>query len=271
MVYYNKHINKAYNIMSNKTTKDAELILNVNKTKKKIYQYYKNFKLEAPLFRGGAATYVFLTSMIEQLIVKIIKNASKDVNENKDGVKEITRNKIISTVKANLTTNIIFHEANLCYNSATDYSEGNIMRNKDLDKILIDYFDDEDTILTPQAAMYIKYITAYCIDTCINLLAIIKQNSSAKSIVLDQVVDATRIFTKGLFKGLKVKAYECVEKTKKDDDDKPKKKKKSKKKKSGSDESESDESDGNESDEEENPKKKTKKTKKKKVSESDDE
>jgi len=197
---------------TNGTTRAADLVLNVNKTKKLISTYHENFKLDKPMFRGGSLSYVYLTSIIEHLVVEIIKNSGKDVNENKDGKKEITRNKIINTIKGNDNTDIVFYEANKYYDPAVDYTENSIMKNSDLAELLDKYFKDDDTILTPQASMYIKYVISYAFNKCLYYLVVIKQNSAGKSITLDHIKGATRLFTQKLFKNLNLKAVECVKK-----------------------------------------------------------
>jgi hypothetical protein len=287
--------------MSNKVTKQSGLVLNVNKTKRRIYQYYdafmpdhkigekkeekKEVKKEAkttskkkskskksksdpdatfknkPLFRGGATTYVFLTSIVEQLIVYVISNSCKDVPVNSDSdMKEITRNKIINTIKGNNVLDIIFYEAIKYYDSGINYSENSIMSNRDLEKILDKYLEN-DIGLTPQAVIFIKYITDFSFDTCIKILSIIKQNSPAKSIVLQQVTDCVRLFMskETLFKKFRVNADKCADKVKKitKDDDSD-----SDSEKEEEEEDDDDDDDDNSSDDDDDKKKKKSKSKK---------
>ena len=282
--------------MTNKATKKSGLVLNVNKTKKKICEYYNNFmpdcnigdktkkpikkpekkpakksskksksnkgkKTKAnentPLFRGGPTTYVFLTSVMEQLAVYILQNSCDDISINKETeMKSITRKRIINTLKGNNALDMMFHDAIKHYDSGVDYTSFSIVSNSDLGSMLEEYLD-EDINITPQGAMFIKYIIAESLNKCIKLLSIIKQNSSKKSIIIQYVIDAVRIFIpdEKLFNEFRKNGLICAEKThvvKHDSDS------------SDDDSSDSDESsEEEESSEDEDSKKKSKKKSKK--------
>jgi len=259
--------------MTNIKTKKAGLILNANKTRDKIEEYYSNFKIKnstaskkssnkkstnkkskkksekksktknvnKPIFRGGARTNNLLTSIIEQLIILILSGSIKGVTLDKETeLKILRRTKIIDFIKGNNSFDIMFYKAIKCYDSGIDYSNKNIMTESDINKILKKYLPD-DIILTAEAIMFIKYITYYSLNTCIRILSVIRQSSSGKSIILPQIINCVRLFIPDgeLFKKIKEEADVCVEKVEKYENYI---KEKQKKKKSSDSDSDSDDS-----------------------------
>ena len=273
--------------MTNKITEKAGLILNANKTKKRICSYYSNFKIKStgkkssnkksndkknkkskkktdkksktkdvnkPLFRGGSTTFVFLTSIIEQLIVSILVNSSKGLPIDKESdQKVLRRSKIIDHIKGNKALDVAFYKALKYHDTDVDYSDESIMTDTDLTKILKKYLP-HDIILTAEAIMFVKYVAYHSLNSCIKMLAIVRKSSTGKSIVLNQVISCVKIFIDEgeLFTKIKEKADVCVEKVEKYENsqkekksDKKGKKKGGNKKKNDSDSEEEDSDSGN--------------------------
>jgi hypothetical protein len=194
----------------NKSTRNAKLVLNVKKTRKRIYKYYESLRLDKPQFRGGDGPAVFITSVIEQLFAKMLIDISRDFEDNE---KVISRPRIIKHIIRNINLKTVFCKAISIFDSSKDYSDSNIVTEKNIFAMMDKYLDDENISLTPQALIFIRYLITSSFERCIVSVARIKKCSNAKSIKLTECMAATQEFldSDDLFNFFKTKAKRAVE------------------------------------------------------------
>ncbi len=261
----------------NQASKQAGLVLNANKTKKRFQQQYESLELKNLRFRGGSSSYVYVTSMIEQVFETLLKDISRtcanmydDENDKKIDVEdatEINRDQIENLLKKNNDFKLLFKEELIHSDKDNDGSEYSTINQKIL-IALLDAYMPENISLSKSAGIYIRYLVHRLICKCVTAIIKIKKNATQKSITVAICKSALDIlFGDKLYKKYDPKATKAIKIKIKDDsddesdsDDKPKKKLKKSKKDDSDEESEDDK-----------PKKKLNKSKKDDSDEESDE
>jgi len=242
------------------------LYISPHKIKRRIKNYYKSFGEESLRFANGPSTYVFMTSIIEQLMEDVFKLVV-DIYSKDDATVVINRKCIKKILEKEEHYKRLFHIAIMDHKTESDVPDYSFMTDAKFDEWMNAKYDKPFEI-TPPAIIFLRYLVNYSVDQIIYNLVQIHNSSSTKSITLEQCKSSSRIYLKEhLYKKFEKKAEKVVKLAMNDNEKKKKSssgKKKNKKKKSSS--SSSDDDSGTESDSD----KKTN-SKKKKDSSSDDE
>lgn len=168
--------------------KESGLIIKPRRIRKAIVKYCESISTKP---RVLTESFVYLSSVLEQIVQELVSSALKDTETKEKGKIVISRKNIVRGIKTSKVLERFFLAAMIDYDSDSDYTDSELINGTKYLRIFEQI--DENIKVQPQALAMIQYLVKYAFEEITRAANNIRVSEKHKSISKSQVKTAIEI------------------------------------------------------------------------------